>query len=137
MTDLPDHINQLSRQIFDAAVHVHSYLGAGLLEKTYEECLFFTLQKRGLKVQRQVELPIVFEELLVPNAFRLDLLVEDQIILELKSCDAISPLHMAQIFTYLKLTEKSLGMILNFNTKLMKDGIKRIAMTKSEMALKK
>jgi GxxExxY protein len=130
MTDVPDHINQLSRQIFDAAVHVHSILGPGLLEKTYEECLFFTLHKRGLLVQRQIELPIVFEELVVSNAFRIDLLVENQIILELKACDAIQPIHVAQIFTYLKLTEKPLGMILNFNTKLMKDGIKRVAMTK-------
>lgn len=131
MTDLPDHINQLSRQIFDAAVHVHSILGPGLLEKTYEECLFFTLQKRGLKVQKQIELPIIFEELTVENAFRIDMIVEGQIVLELKACEAISPVHMAQVFTYLKLTEKPLGMILNFNTKLMKDGIKRVAMTKA------
>jgi GxxExxY protein len=130
MTDLPDHINHLSRQIFDAAVHVHTILGPGLLEKTYEECLFFTLQKRGLKVQRQVRLPIIFEELVVKDAYILDLLVEDQIILELKSCETITPLMMAQLFTYLKLTEKPLGMMLNFNTKLMKDGIKRVAMTK-------
>lgn len=130
MTDLPDHINQLSRQIFDAAVHVHTILGPGLLEKTYEECLFFTLQKRGLKVQKQLALPIIFEELIVEDAYRIDILVEDMIILELKSCETITSLHMAQLFTYLKLTEKPLGMILNFNTKLMKDGIKRVAMTR-------
>jgi len=129
MTELPDYINQITRQVFDAAVNVHSTLGPGLLEKAYEECLFYTLQKRGLKVAKQVELPIIFEELTVSNAFRLDMLVEDQIILELKSCEAISPLHMAQIYTYLKLTKKPLGMILNFNSRLMKDGIKRVIMT--------
>lgn len=130
MIDLPDHINELSRSIFDAAVHVHSILGPGLLEKTYEECLFFTLKKRGIPVQKQLELPLIFEEMTVPNAFRIDMVVADQIILELKSCESILPIHTAQVYTYLKLTGKPLAMILNFNTKLMKDGIKRIAMTK-------
>ena len=129
MTDLPDHINQISRQVFDAALHVHNTLGPGLLEKTYEECLYFTLQKRGIRVERQVELPLIFEELTVKNAFRIDMVVEDEVILELKACEAISALHMAQIYTYLKLTKKPLGMVLNFNTRLMKDGIKRVAMT--------
>lgn len=92
---------------------------------------FSLCKSGGLRVQRQLELPIKFEELVVPNAFRIDILVEDKIILELKSCEAILPIHTAQVFTYLKLTGKPLGMILNFNSRLMKDGIKRIAMTKS------
>ena len=129
MTDLPDHINALSKTIFDAAVHVHSILGPGLLEKAYEECLYFTLQKRGVPVKRQIELPLIFEELTVQNAFRLDMMVDDQIILELKCCESILPIHTAQVYTYLKLTGKPLGMILNFNSRLMKDGIRRIAMT--------
>ena len=118
--------NEISRIIIDAAIEIHKFLGPGLLESSYEKCLLYELRKAGLKVERQKELPIVYKEVTLDTGYRIDLLVEDKVIVELKSVSAITDIHMAQLLTYLKLSKCKLGLLLNFNVKLFKDGIKRI-----------
>lgn len=128
--DEPTHpLNQLSEKIRDSAFKIHRHFGPGLLESTYEQCLFYDLiENHHLKVERQKALPIRFETLMIPEAYRLDLLVENQIILEIKATEKILPVHQAQLMTYLRLTRCRLGYLINFNEKLIKDGIRRIAL---------
>ena len=118
--------NEISRIIIDAAIEIHKFLGPGLLESSYEMCLLYELSKAGLKVEHQKKLPIVYKEVTLDTGYRIDLLVEDKVIVELKSVSAITDIHMAQLLTYLKLSKCKLGLLLNFNVKLFKDGIKRI-----------
>ena len=118
--------NEISRIIIDAAIEIHKFLGPGLLESSYEKCLLYELRKAGLKAERQKKLPIVYKEVTLDTGYRIDLLVEDKVIVELKSVSAITDIHMAQLLTYLKLSKCKLGLLLNFNVKLFKDGIKRI-----------
>lgn len=115
----------LAETIVDAAIEVHRVLGPGLLESVYQTCLVHTLRKRGLKVQTQVELPIQFEELVLDSGLRLDLLVEDCIILELKSVEALQPVHFSQLLSYLRLSGRRLGFLINFNVPKLVDGLHR------------
>ncbi|MDP2874949.1 MAG: GxxExxY protein [Holophaga sp.] len=124
---LSDYLNELSRVVVDSALLVHRELGPGLLESVYEACLCEELRSRNLRVERQAKLPIHYRGKELDADLRLDLLVEDQLILELKSVDAILPLHKAQLLTYLKLTQRRLGLLINFNVPLIKDGIHRLA----------
>ncbi len=119
--------NELSRIVFDAALKVHQNLGPGLLESTYEECLFYELNTTGLKVEKQKALPLIYEEIKLDIGYRLDIILEDKLIIEIKSVESLNDVHFAQLLTYLKLTNCKLGMLINFNVKLVKDGIKRIA----------
>ncbi len=119
-------LNDISGKIVDAAIHVHKELGPGLLESIYEEAIIYELGIRNLKIERQKILSVPYKNIILNSQFRLDLIVEDQIIVELKNCEKILPIHEAQILTYLKITNKKLGLLLNFNTPLMKHGIKRI-----------
>ncbi len=119
-------INKLSSKIIGAAIEVHKTLGPGLLESTYEECLCYELSLRGLGFERQKALPITYKNKKLDCGYRLDIVVEDEIILELKSCEKIEPIHKAQLLTYLKLSGLHLGLVLNFNVPLMRDGIVRI-----------
>ncbi len=119
-------INELTYEIIGATYKVHTELGPGLLESTYETCLEFELLEAGFKVESQKELPIVYREMRMEKAYRVDLLVEDLIILELKSVQHILPVHKAQLITYLKLSDMNLGLLLNFNVARMKDGITRL-----------
>ena len=119
--------NELSRIVFDAALKVHQNLGPGLLESTYEECLFYELNTTGLKVEKQKALPLIYEEIKLDIGYRLDIILEDKLIIEIKSVESLNEVHFAQLLTYLKLTNCKLGMLINFNVKLVKDGIKRIA----------
>lgn len=118
--------NELARIVFEAGLKVHRNLGPGLLESAYEECLYYELCKLGLKIEKQKALPLVYEEIKLDAGYRVDLLVENKLVLELKSVEALSDLHMAQILTYLKLSTCKLGLLINFNTVLFKDGVKRI-----------
>lgn len=118
-------LNSLSGEILDASIEVHREMGPGLLESVYEECLFKELTDRGLKVDRQLELPIHYKECLLDGKLRIDLLVENAIIVELKSVESLQPIHKAQIITYLKLSNISLGLLINFNEKLLKNGFQR------------
>jgi GxxExxY protein len=119
-------INEISGQIVDAAMKVHTALGPGLLESAYEACLAYELSKRGLRVQRQAELPVVYDDVRIDLGYRIDLLVEGLVIVELKSVTEVSPLHQAQLLTYLKLSERKIGLLMNFNVVHLKDGIKRM-----------
>lgn len=119
-------INEISGQIVDAAIKVHSSLGPGLLESVYEVIIAFELKKRGLQVQRQVPVPIIYDAIRFEEGYRLDLLVEECVVVEIKSIDDVQPVHKKQLLTYLRLTRKPLGLLLNFNVNLMKDGITRI-----------
>jgi len=120
-------INDVSGQIVDAAIAVHSELGPGLLESVYEIVLAHELKGRGLQVQRQVVVPIEYRGLRFEEGYRLDLLVENLVIIEIKSVEELTGVHKKQLLTYLRLTNKSLGLLLNFNVNLMKQGISRIA----------
>jgi GxxExxY protein len=118
-------LNEISEKIIGAAIQVHRTLGPGLLESTYEACLKYELEKRGLKIQSQVGLPVIYDGMKIDLRYRLDILVEDAVIIELKAVTTIIPLHEAQLLSYLKLSGKHLGLLINFNVTLLKDGITR------------
>ena len=119
--------NELSKLIIGCALKVHKALGPGLLESAYEACLLYELTKLGLKVESQQGLPLVYEEVNLECGYRLDLLVENKVIIELKAIESLNSLHTAQVLTYLKLSNCKLGLLINFNVPLLKDGIKRLA----------
>jgi GxxExxY protein len=119
-------INLLSSKIIGAAIEVHKHLGPGLLESSYEECLCKELTLRGLKFEQQKALPIIYKGEKLDCGYRLDIVFENQIIVELKACDRIESIHKAQLLTYLKLSSLKVGLLLNFNTEVMKDGIVRV-----------
>ncbi len=118
--------NEISKIIVNCAFKVHKALGAGLLESSYEECLFYELRKSGLYVEKQKALPLIYEEVKLEIGYRIDLLVENKVIVEIKSVEAINDVHLAQILTYLKLSNCKLGLLINFNVSLIKNGIKRV-----------
>jgi GxxExxY protein len=118
--------NELSKIVFDCALKVHQSLGPGLLESAYEECLFYELKKSNLDVQKQKALPLVYEEVKLDVGYRIDIIVENKLIIEIKSVEALNEVHFAQLLTYLKLTDCKLGLLINFNVALIKNGIKRI-----------
>ncbi len=121
-----DPINILSGKVLDAAVEVHTQLGPGLLESAYELCLVRELKERNLKVERQVAVPVNYKGVQLEAGYRVDLLVEDTLVVEIKAVNDLLPIHEAQLMTYLKLMELRLGLLLNFNERLMKHGIKRV-----------
>jgi GxxExxY protein len=114
------------KKILDCSFAVHKILGPGLFESVYEECLFYELQEAGLKAERQKSLPVVYKTIRMESGFRIDLLVENSIIVELKSVDSLSDIHLSQILTYMKLSDCNLGLLINFNVKYLKEGIKRV-----------
>jgi len=120
-------INQLTEQILKCAYSVHSALGPGLLESAYEACLYFELQQTGLMVERQKSLPLVYKEVKLDAGYRMDLLVEGRVVIEIKSIEAFTDVHIAQVITYLKLSGCKIGLLLNFNVSSLKNGIKRLA----------
>lgn len=119
-------LDDLSGEILKCAFTVHTELGPGLLESAYQACLFYELTQAGLGVEKEKPLPLHYKGVKVNCGYRIDLLVEQKIVLELKAVDAIAPIHMAQMITYLKLTNLKLGLILNFNVLSLKDGIRRV-----------
>ncbi|MFL9833249.1 GxxExxY protein [Chryseobacterium terrae] len=118
--------NELSYKIIGAALEVHKTLGSGLLESAYEAVLAYELKELGLKVERQLLLPLKYKNELIDNAYRIDLMIENKIIIEVKSVVEIHPIFYSQVLTYLKLTDIKLGLLINFNIPLIKDGIHRI-----------
>ena len=123
--DRLEQLNKISEDIIGAAIEVHKFLGPGLLESVYEICMIEELEQRGLKVQRQVRLPLYYKGNLTEKFFIIDLLIENEIILELKAADRMLPVYDHQLMTYLKLTQKNLGLLINFNVPRLIDGIKR------------
>lgn len=119
-------INNISKEIIGAAIEVHRSLGPGLLESAYQECLFYELVNRGLQVVKEQPMPIVYKEVKLDHGYRMDLLVENKIVVEIKTVDAFTDVHFAQVLTYLKLGDYTLGLLINFNVSKLVDGVKRI-----------
>jgi len=122
-----DELNKFTEAIIGAAIEVHRALGPGLLESAYVACLTYELRERGYKVLQEVPLPLVYKEVKLDCGYRLDLLVNDAVIVEVKSVESIAPIHDAQLLSYLKLANCKIGLIINFNVKMLKHGIKRLA----------
>jgi GxxExxY protein len=125
---LPAEIEAIATKVVDGAFRVHSAIGPGLLESIYETCLDHELRKQALRVQKQVSVPIVYDTLRIESGLRLDLLVEEAVIVEIKAIDRMSPVFEAQILSYLKLAKKRLGLLINFNVPRIRDGIRRYAL---------
>lgn len=118
--------NDLATKCLDAAFKVHRSLGPGLLESAYKECLYYELCQMGLKTQKEFALPLVYQEVKLECGYRADLFVENKLIVEIKSVDALNDIHLAQTLTYTKLAKSKLGLLINFNVLLLKDGIRRV-----------
>lgn len=120
------HENEISQIVFDAGLKVHRNLGPGLLESAYEECLFYELLKSGLFIEKQKPMPLIYEEVKLDVGYRLDFLVERKVVIEIKSVEVLNDVHLAQVLTYLKLAKCKLGLLINFNSNLFKNGYRRI-----------
>ena len=118
-------INQITEKIIGCAIEVHKNLGPGLLESAYEQCLTYELQNQGLKAERQVPVPVVYKTIKLDCGYRIDILVENLVIIELKTVEMFTPVHEAQVLTYMKFAEKEIGLLINFYVKLLRHGIKR------------
>lgn len=118
--------NEISTIVIGLAIEVHKALGPGLLEKTYKECLFYKIVQKGLKVEKEKSIPIIFEDVTLDCGYRVDLLVENKFIIELKSVESLTTIHLAQTLTYLRLGNYKLGLLINFNEILLKNGITRV-----------
>jgi GxxExxY protein len=118
--------NEISKIIIGCAIEVHKQLGPGLLESAYQECLFYELKQKGLKVDKEKPMPIVYKEVKLDHGYRIDLLVENKVVIEIKTVEKLHEVHTAQVLTYLKLGNYKLGLLLNFDVSLLKNGIKRI-----------
>ena len=119
-------INNITDKIISAAIAVHRELGPGLLESAYEACLVYELVQRGLSIEQQKNLPVIYRDVRVDCGYRIDLFVEKQVIVELKAVEKLEPIHKAQLLSYLKLSGCKVGLLINFNVKILKDGIHRI-----------
>lgn len=117
---------EISKIVFEEALKVHKALGPGLLESAYEECLYYELKKSNLKIEKQKALPLIYEEVKMDVGYRIDILIEDKFIVEIKSVEALNDVHLAQLLTYLKLANCKLGLLINFNVKLLKNGVRRV-----------
>lgn len=119
-------VNELSNVVIGMAIDVHSALGPGLLESAYKECLFYKIQKEGFYVEKEKAVPLIFEDVKLDCGYRMDILVENKLVLELKCVEKLTDLHLAQTLTYLKLGNFRLGLLMNFNSFLLKDGLRRV-----------
>ena len=120
--------NEITHEILDSAYKIHTALGPGLLESAYRTCLVYELRKKGLKVEEEKPLPLVYEEVKLDCGYRIDILVENQVVVELKTAEAFTDVHTAQVLTYLRLSGNHIGLLLNFYTKSLKNGIKRVVL---------
>lgn len=120
------HENEIANIVIGCALDIHKSLGPGLLESAYQQCLYYKLQKEGLKLQKEKPMPLVYEEVHLDCGYRIDLLVEDKLVIEIKSVEALKSIHMAQTLTYMKLGDYKLGLLINFNVNMLKQGVKRV-----------
>lgn len=118
-------LNELTHLIIGKAIEIHKTLGPGLLESTYQECLFYELKEAGLFVEKEKTLPLIYKEVKLEQGYRIDLLVEDTVVIEIKCVEKLAPVHTAQVLTYMKLGKHKIGLLLNFHSRVLKDGIKR------------
>jgi len=121
-----DRLDFMTRRVIGAAIEVHRHLGPGLLESAYEACLAYELTQLGFKVEQQKPLPVIYKQVALDCGYRLDLVVEDSVIVEVKAVDKLAPIHDAQLLSYLRLTNRRVGLQINFHTRVVKDGVKRI-----------
>lgn len=128
MEKIPERVDFLSNRVINAAIKVHKSLGPGLIESVYETCLFYELRKAGIEAERQVKLPIIYDGITLDAELRLDIWVERCLIIEVKAVEVVLPVHQAQLMTYLKLTGNRLGLLINFNVPLLKNGLKRVVL---------
>ncbi len=126
---ISEDLNKISYTIIGLAIEVHKHLGPGLLESAYQECLFYEIKKEGLNVEKEKSLPIIYKDLKLEHGYRIDLLVENKLVIELKTVENLTPVHYAQILTYLKLGKYPLGLLLNYNSKILRNNIKRFINT--------
>jgi GxxExxY protein len=117
---------EISKIVFESALKVHKNLGPGLLESAYEECLFYELKKHNIRVEKQKPLPLIYEDVKMEVGYRIDIIIEDKFIVEVKSVEALNDVHLAQLLTYLRLSNCKLGLLINFNVNLLKNGVKRV-----------
>ena len=120
-------MTKISEQILDCCINIHTALGPGLLESVYQNCLAYELEKKGISCQKEVILPVKYEDLIFESGFRADLIIEDKVIIEIKAVEKVQPVHRAQILTYLKLTNMPLGLLINFNNTKIINGFQRFA----------
>jgi GxxExxY protein len=125
---IPPELNQLSNEIIGLAIKVHRALEPGLLESSYKECLYYEVVKAGCFAEKEKSLPLVYETIKLDIGYRIDLLVENKLVIEIKAVDALADIHTAQVLTYLKLSGNRLGLLINFNVALLKNGIKRLVL---------
>lgn len=118
-------INEITKEIIGSAIEVHKYLGPGLLESAYENCLSYELEKKNFKIEKQKPIPIVYKDIKLDCGYRLDLVVNNLVIVEIKSIDVVAPVHEAQILTYMKFAKIKVGLLINFNVTILKNGLKR------------
>ena len=121
-------VDKLTEQVIGLAIEVHRHLGPGLLESAYQECLFYELNKASLKVEREKKLPIAYKEIKLDHGYRIDLLIDDRLVVEIKTVETFTDVHKAQILTYMRLGNYKTGLLINFNTNLLSKGIKRFSM---------
>jgi GxxExxY protein len=121
--------NDLATEVIGASITVHKTLGPGLLESAYKECLFYELLKKGLYVEKEKPLPLVYEEIIMDCGYRLDIMVENRLIVEIKAVENLADIHLAQVLTYLKVSGCKLGLLINFNVLMLKDGVRRVIKT--------
>ncbi len=120
------YIEKIFKTVLDCSFNIHSTLGPGLLESAYEECLFYEILQSGIKVEKQIPLPLIYKEVKLDAGYRVDLLVENKVLVEIKSVESLADIHLAQILTYMKLSGCKLGLLINFNVAHLKAGIKRV-----------
>jgi GxxExxY protein len=126
--NIPPELNQLSNEIIGLAIKVHRALGPGLLESSYKECLYYEVVKAGYFAEKEKPLPLVYESIKLDIGYRIDLLIENKLVVEIKAVDALADIHTAQVLTYLKLSGNRLGLLINFNVPVLKNGIKRLVL---------
>ena len=133
LTEIPADLESLSYKIIGLAIEVHRQLGPGLLESAYHQCLYYEIKKAGLKVEKELTLPILYKEIKLDHGYRIDLLIEDRLVIELKTVESFTSVHFAQILTYLRLGNYPLGLLINYNSKILKNNIKRFINSNSDL----
>jgi GxxExxY protein len=133
LTEIPADLESLSYKIIGLAIEVHRHLGPGLLESAYHQCLYYEIKKAGLKVEKELSLPILYKDIKLDHGYRIDLLIEDRLVIELKTVESFTSVHFAQILTYLRLGNYPLGLLINYNSKILKNNIKRFINSNSDL----
>jgi GxxExxY protein len=133
LTEIPADLESLSYKIIGLAIEVHRQLGPGLLESAYQHCLCYEIKKAGLKVEKELTLPILYKDIKLDHGYRIDLLIEDRLVIELKTVESFTSVHFAQILTYLRLGNYPLGLLINYNSKILKNNIKRFINSNSDL----